>query len=105
VDGRLVLRVEAEGLGEAAILGADHLAAGDEADEIVLHRLAAVLPGEGGGRLARAGESHDEERLLSGIGRDDLAAGVHGQPARGVDLGVPHFAGHPSSTRRNSRSS
>ena len=81
---------QGEGLGEAAVLGGDDPAPGEQPDEVVLDRLGAVLLGEGGGRLARPRQADDQHGLLALGGRDDLAAGVHGQPAALVDLAVPH---------------
>ena len=83
-------RVEGERLREAPVLGADHLAAREQTDEVVLDRLRPVLAGEGGGGLAGARQADDQDRPLAGIGRDDLAAGMHGQPTGVEHLRVPH---------------
>ncbi len=90
VDDRLVLGVEPEGLGEAAVLRGVHPPAGHQGDEVVLGGLAASLGREGRGRLAGAGQAHDQDRLVLAVDRDDLAAGVQGQAAAVVDDVVPH---------------
>ena len=90
VDGRLVFWVKAEGLRKAAVLSAIDFSLRHQRDEVVLHRLGIVLPGEGGGRLACAAESHDQDDPLRLANRDDFAAGVHGETAGVIDLLVPH---------------
>ncbi len=90
VDLGLVLRGEAEGLGEAAVLGAVDLAAGHQSDEVVLDGLRVALAAEGRRRLAGAGEADDDDGLLARFCRHDLAAGVHRQTALVVDDLVPH---------------
>ena len=90
VDRRLVLGVEAEGLGEAAVLGGVDPAVRHPGDEVVLHRLGVVLPREGGRRLAGPGEADDQPTRLPLLGRDDLAAGVQRESAAVVDELVPH---------------
>ncbi len=83
-------RVEAERLGEAAVLRRVHPAARHERDEVVLGRLAAKLRGERRGRLAGAGQAHDEHAARAAADRDDLAARVQRQAAAVVDDVVPH---------------
>ena len=90
IDGRLVFGVEAERLGEAAVLRAIDLALRHQGDEVVLDGLGIVLPREGGRGLARPTEPHDQDDALLRAHRDDFAAGVHGEPARVVHLLVPH---------------
>ncbi len=90
IDGWLVFRVEAKGLGKATVLRAVDLPLRHQGDEVVLHGLGVVLPREGGGRLASPAEPHDEDDALLRSHRDDFAAGVHGKPACVVDLLVPH---------------
>src|SRR5262249_11693908 len=90
VDGRLEPRVQAERLGEAAVLGRVHLAAGHERDEVVLGGLAAELLGEGRGGLAGTGRADEDDAAGAAADRDDLAARVQRQAAAVVDDVVPH---------------
>jgi hypothetical protein len=94
VDGGLVVGVEAEGLGEAAVLGGVHLAAGHQGDEVVLDRQRALDVAERGGGLAGAGQPDDQREVLLTVGGllggEGLRAGVHRQPAALVDQLVPH---------------
>ena len=90
VDGRLEFRVEAEGLGETAVLGGVYLAVRHHCHEIVLHRLGVVLAREGGGCLASPREADSQYHPVAFLGWDHLAAGVEGQPPPVVDELVPH---------------
>jgi hypothetical protein len=90
VDGRLVPRVQAERLGEAAVLRGVDLAARHERDEVVLGGLAAELGGERRGRLPGAGQADDEHPARAAGDRDDLAPRVQRQAAAVVDDVVPH---------------
>ena len=90
VDGRLVLGIQREGLGEATVLGGVDGAVRHPGDEVVLHRQRAVLAREGRRGLARAREADDHRDALAAVGRDDLAAGVERDPAAVVHELVPH---------------
>src|SRR5439155_5209643 len=57
IDGRLVVGVEAEGLGETAVLGRMDTPVGHPRDEVVLYRQRAVLAREGRRRLAGPGKA------------------------------------------------
>src|SRR5207248_10943762 len=89
-DGWLVFWIQAEGLRRAAVLGAVDFSFRHQRNEVILHRLGVVLPGEGRGRLACSAESHDQDDALLLSNWDDLAAGMHGEPAGVIDLLVPH---------------
>ncbi len=90
MDRRLEVRVEAERLREAAVLGAVGVATGHQADEVVLDRERTVLRREGRRRLAGAGQADDHEDLVAVGGRDDLQARVQRETALAVDDVVPH---------------
>src|SRR5439155_13503 len=81
VDRRLVLGIEAEGLGKAAVLGRHDAAVRHPGDEVVLDRERAVLPGERRRRLARPREADDQADTAPAAGRDDLAARMQRPPA------------------------
>ena len=90
VDRRLVLRIQTERLGEAAVFRPIDLALRHQGNEVILDRLRLVLRGKGGRRFSRAAEADDQEDALVAAHRDDLAARMHGEPAGVVDLLVPH---------------
>ena len=90
VDGGLVLRVQRERLGEAAVLGRVDPSVGHPGDEVVLDRERAVLAGERGRRLAGAREPDDHRHALACVRRDHLGARVQGDAAALVDELVPH---------------
>ncbi len=90
VDGGLVARVKAVGLGEAAVLGGEDLAALDQRHDVVLHRQRVVLPRERRGGLAGARQADDQRDLVTLGRRDQLGPGVHRQRALLVAPLHPH---------------